>query len=56
MLRHQLGGAANKVAHNRSDHFGEANLEKGLDAVAGLFCLAIAYHRPQLWDSPWPNF
>ena len=46
----------NNVKHERSSHFGEANLENALDAVGGLFCLLIAYYRPYLWQlSPWPK-
>ncbi|HBB86979.1 MAG TPA: hypothetical protein DC047_05135 [Blastocatellia bacterium] len=46
----------NDVKHERNNHFGDANLENTLDAVAGLLCLMIAYHRPNLWKvSPWPK-
>jgi len=38
------------VKHDRSDNFTLANLENTLDAVAGLYCLELAYHRPKgLW-------
>jgi len=46
----------NLVKHERNNYFSEANLENALDAVAGLFCLMIAYHLPHLWElSPWPK-
>jgi len=49
-------GSYNDVKHERNKYFSEANLENALDAVAGLFCLMIAYHRPDLWAlSPSPK-
>jgi hypothetical protein len=42
----------NKVKHERSDYFTEANLENTLDAVSGLYCLVLAYHQPRgLWKA-----
>jgi hypothetical protein len=45
------------VKHERSNYFTEANLENALDAVAGLYCLVLTYHRPLgLYNAtPLPN-
>jgi len=46
----------NNIKHERNLYFGEANLENALNAVAGLFCLVLAYHHPDLWKmKPWPK-
>ena len=48
----------NKVKHERTSHFPEANLKNSLDAVAGLFLLCLYYYQPALYDHnllPWPN-
>jgi hypothetical protein len=47
----------NRVKHKRDEYFTEANLENAIDAVAGLYCLVLAYHRPLgLWKaSPQPK-
>jgi len=35
--------------------FSEANLENAIDAVAGLFCVALAYNHDVLEMSPLPK-
>lgn len=48
----------NKVKHERTKHFPEANLENSLNALAGLFLLVLYYYQPALYDHdllPWPN-
>jgi hypothetical protein len=45
----------NNVKHERNKFFGEANLENAVDAVAGLFCVVLAYNHDLLETSPWPK-
>lgn len=40
--------AHNKVKHQRGEHFGLANLENVLNAMAGLFLLILHYYRSGL--------
>ena len=48
----------NKVKHERTLHFSEANLRNSLNAMAGLFVLVLYYYQPALYDHdlrPWPR-
>lgn len=45
----------NYVKHERNKFFVEANLENAIDAVAGLFCVVLAYDHDVLKMSPWPK-
>jgi hypothetical protein len=48
----------NKVKHERTQNFPEANLQNCLESMAGLFVLLVYYYQPDLYDHklrPWPN-
>jgi hypothetical protein len=45
----------NNVKHERNKFFGEANLKNAIDAVAGLFCVVLAYNHDVLKMSRWPK-
>jgi hypothetical protein len=46
----------NNIKHERDKYFHKANLENAIDAVAGLFCLVLAYQYPNVLEmSPWPK-